>query len=500
MKHQRVWTTVVGIVILLIAAACQDDPDPALIPTLEVPEVQHTIEVPSLAPTSEPTEVIGVEPTATDVAVEPSDGDGLIQVVDNPVDDLPLCTPPSGWVSYTVVFGDTLAEIARRTDSTVAALSAANCIENPNRIRVGLLITVPRVPDPVPTRPATTPPPTHVTTVYDKSVCYQEPFMYDYGVEVGERWRLQWGQGSLPTYANPSDLESAGTLFESEPFTIVDGPHCFHNEGYRVPFMRRWYVESEVSNQRGWIDEYAEYATIMAAPEIVSFAVSSAHINEGDSVTISWEVRGLNSITLLEHHLLNYEIGDEIAGPLPPSGSITVTPRTGVSRVDFSIRGIYDVNEYRRVNITCAHAPIGLTTEQGGCPPAAAMTTEAAYQPFEGGFMIWRPGVIWVFFNQGYGNVFADGFAGQEQPTTEVPPAGFYIPERGFGKVWHEFPWIRADLGWATAPESGYDAELQLLNIYPTATGYFISLPNGVLIFINEFNTTLNWTYSSRPS
>jgi LysM repeat protein len=54
------------------------------------------------------------------------------------------CTPRADWTgTYTVVQGDTLASIARRTGVNLNDLSKANCITDPNRIRVGQILRVP---------------------------------------------------------------------------------------------------------------------------------------------------------------------------------------------------------------------------------------------------------------------------------------------------------------------------------------------------------------------
>jgi LysM repeat protein len=57
------------------------------------------------------------------------------------------CTPPDDWYEYTVEPGDNLSRIASLTDSTVDELIAANCLDDPNRIRVGTTILVPSEPD-----------------------------------------------------------------------------------------------------------------------------------------------------------------------------------------------------------------------------------------------------------------------------------------------------------------------------------------------------------------
>jgi hypothetical protein len=47
------------------------------------------------------------------------------------------------------------------------------------------------------------------------------------------------------------------------------------------------------------------------------------------------------------------------------------------------------------------------------------------------------------------------------QDPSIVPPEGLYQPIRGFGKLWRQNPTVRARLGWATAPEQGYEGAWQ---------------------------------------
>ena len=57
------------------------------------------------------------------------------------------CTPRADWtVSYTIVAGDTLADIARRTSATTNALAQGNCLSNPDDIAVGQQLRLPQVP------------------------------------------------------------------------------------------------------------------------------------------------------------------------------------------------------------------------------------------------------------------------------------------------------------------------------------------------------------------
>lgn len=56
------------------------------------------------------------------------------------------CTPQNTWPLYTVIAGDTLAGIARRTNSTVTQIADANCLANANLISTGQQLRVPQLP------------------------------------------------------------------------------------------------------------------------------------------------------------------------------------------------------------------------------------------------------------------------------------------------------------------------------------------------------------------
>lgn len=77
------------------------------------------------APTSPPPTTIMVQPTA-----------------------VPNCTVQADWPVYTVVAGDTVSNLARRTGSTPAALVQANCLADANLIAVGQRLQVPVLPPP----------------------------------------------------------------------------------------------------------------------------------------------------------------------------------------------------------------------------------------------------------------------------------------------------------------------------------------------------------------
>lgn len=125
--------------------------------------------------------------------------------------------------------------------------------------------------------------------------------------------------------------------------------------------------------------------------------------------------------------------------------------------------------------------------------PGAPVTTKAAYQPYERGFMIWLAdaGDIWVFVapSSPLSRVpwlhFAESdYAGFADAGPQQPPTGKVQPINGFGRVWYNLinyvsgnP-INADLGWATAPETGYSATRQVYGRVSHVHQY-LSLPDG---------------------
>lgn len=92
----------------------------------------------------------------------------------------------------------------------------------------------------------------------------------------------------------------------------------------------------------------------------------------------------------------------------------------------------------------------------------------AAWQPFQGGVMMWWSDTrqIWVMFNNGgFVWVFPDTWAG-EALAPVAPSPGMFTPERGFGKVWRTIGGANS-LGFAMAPELGYDTAARLATAVP---------------------------------
>ena len=97
-------------------------------------------EIPTVIPVVRPTPGAAASPVPT-IVVAPSPA---TQATSPP----PSCTPRNDWPVYTVQSGDTLYSIALRTDSTVGAIQAANCLPDPDRLAEGQALRVPQQPAP----------------------------------------------------------------------------------------------------------------------------------------------------------------------------------------------------------------------------------------------------------------------------------------------------------------------------------------------------------------
>ncbi|MBI1279843.1 MAG: hypothetical protein GC179_17075 [Anaerolineaceae bacterium] len=87
-----------------------------------------------------------------------------------------------------------------------------------------------------------------------------------------------------------------------------------------------------------------------------------------------------------------------------------------------------------------------------------------AQQLFQNGMMLWREDTreIWVIVNDSTQlQVFEDTYTEGEADPTASPPNTFFVPKRGFGKVWAELGGQNSVLGWATAPESQISLTVQ---------------------------------------
>ena len=214
-------------------------------------------------------------------------------------------------------------------------------------------------------------------------------------------------------------------------------------------------------------------AMAQSLPIILSFTADRTSILEGESITLSWQVTGGTEAFI--QWVSREMIWSMAPGPLNPDGGmVTVTP-TGDGDITLSVGNrAGSVEAHVQLVIACPYpwAPAldGPPPLASGCPREAVFGN-AAQQSFENGFMIWMEDeqTIYAFYYpQGtssyptYGS-FIDNFheGDPESDPTITPPPDLYQPVRGFGLLWRLDQSVRDRLGWATAPEAGFETWMQ---------------------------------------
>ncbi|MCC6801633.1 MAG: LysM peptidoglycan-binding domain-containing protein [Anaerolineae bacterium] len=141
----------------------------------------------------------------------------------------------------------------------------------------------------------------------------------------------------------------------------------------------------------------------------------------------------------------------------------------------------------------------------GTLPPGmpsgpSTVTTSAAYQLFENGFLLWRAdsGRI-IIFTKDYVAEYSVTDYGPlpNNPITQTPPTARVSPINGFGKVWGNYAEARNALGWGLAPEQGYQATFK----YNAATyATCVNLPNGQFVSFPHYTGNRSWMWQFETS
>lgn len=260
----------------------------------------------------------------------------------------------------------------------------------------------------------------------------------------------------------------------------------------------------------------AEDAPTPPGQLIESFAATSDVIGPDGDIVLTWSAAGdsaelcypypnggpvCNSVTLVGTETLNF--GDALRSV--QSIEFTLTVRSGTDSEQAVVL----------VMVTCPDVWF-FEPAPSGCPVSAGVSTTAAVQYFEHGFMIWldRLELIYVFHQDPATDKVIDTYftftdpweSGMpEDDPTISPPDGFYQPKRGFGMVWRGEiadetydEQVRGLLGWATGPEYAYEAYYQgnTVGSYPSA---YILGPDGEIIVVGASLSILTPTAINVP-
>ena len=141
---------------------------------------------------------------------------------------------------------------------------------------------------------------------------------------------------------------------------------------------------------------------------------------------------------------------------------------------------------------------------------ATILGTWAAFETFEHGLMVWTQegGHTYVLIDDGSPfKPYQEVTDPQGLPISTAadpalkPPAGRLQPVMGFGKFWRgQVPgseWVRARLGWATAPESDYSAFWQCNTASGDGARCYLSGPRDEVLVLAR-GSAQYWTYWQR--
>ena len=262
-------------------------------------------------------------------------------------------------------------------------------------------------------------------------------------------------------------------------------------------------------------------ASAPPAPKVLSFSVSPAEAWPGETVTLSWKARGDRATICPSARYVLFTSDDCWRAPLSGSASFTI-PHEAASfpRVDFTLTvetadpAASDTGQVS-VGLRCATTWFFTDEPQAIICPLDPLHTYAAAQRFQQGTMIWleEPGRYYILqdaplYEDAERNkldLINDPLEITGDTSSEfTPPQDLYAPVSGFGLVWRgdiaQSPGFHQQLGWALAPEFGYDAILQCDNAVPSGgrswQTCYLKGPQGEVIMLHPLG---GWQLWSEP-
>lgn len=311
-------------------------------------------------------------------------------------------------------------------------------------------------------------------TWVEGDACYQAMFLSDRGIRAGNQAVVQspsnMTQQGAELKAGHTSLDVLAIIPPDEIVTILDGPYCYAT---RNSNSRWWRVRVDSSGATGYMHEYSDTFNVLSiylnplvsnaeSLEIRHFTIS---VNDafggpariGDNAYLSWDVAGANSVTVYR----------DDTGEMVGNGSHNVVPLVVPEGIfgdwTFSLVATNDAGE-QLVGQTTLRVDCPDCLDQPPTPAPAINTIQVSYLHFEHGTMFYRTdnGQIYVLFNNGTFSTYADTWQGESYAEIDIP-AGFFVPQRGFGKVWQDNANLKSQLGWATGLEVYYSASLSTI-------------------------------------
>ena len=259
------------------------------------------------------------------------------------------------------------------------------------------------------------------------------------------------------TAAATHTLEPSVTLTPSETPTLTPTPTATSSTtstptSTRTATRTGTLTPRPTASPTRTITAVAQVVATSAFPSIASFSASSVDAAGGAQIVLRWNAQGEDA--RIEQQDTNGLV--QLTTPVPVNGELNVTvPNAPAGRVYYRLvvkRGLQEVTQTLeiRVQVQCAinwfFGNEFVTSENVGCPPAAAVQVIAAYQPTEMGMMfnlnidgqnliyalIRMPGKNGQYASDQYGTA-VNVWDGINNYCTGIPPAGTMLPAQQFG-------------------------------------------------------------------
>ncbi len=241
---------------------------------------------------------------------------------------------------------------------------------------------------------------------------------------------------------------------------------------------------------------------------ITQFTISPPLVRRGDPVTLTWQTTGAERVLLFR---LDWRgrLAEPQGMALPPSGSLVMDMADPLN-LTYHFHLIAQAGQtwttaYAKAEIICETAWF-FANPPPTCPQPARSGLMAA-QRFEHGLMLWGQSLrtdgvdeIVILLDNGQWKIVRDLWQPHlpENDPTLSPPAGFYQPVRGFGRVWREEiiapnqP-VRAALGWALEPEYSLGTGFFQCDTQSYTTCYLSGPEEQIYVLPPEFSSWSIW-------
>jgi plastocyanin len=257
---------------------------------------------------------------------------------------------------------------------------------------------------------------------------------------------------------------------------------------------------------------------MVVLPQIASFQVQPTEVSPGDVVTLTWEASGHQATICPSARFALFTSKDCWQVPLSGMTMFAIPLKTGGNRsVDLLLTVEAEGSAapamwHSSVAFKCQTTWFFSDAPQAGICPLDPIKSYAAVQHFEHGTMIWIEQLgRYVILVEA--PLHDDGTQAQvayvQDPLETVrdtsvditAPNGFHAPTSGFGLVWRGdvtgSPGYRETLGWALAPEFGYDTILQCDDALPSGgrswQTCYLQGPDGEIIVLDPLDRWYLW-------